>query len=449
MIVVLHGWSDSSDSFEALAGRLPKLGLSRPIVPIYLGDYVSMDDDVRFDDIIKAMRRAWADAKLPVSPRSVDLVVHSTGALVARHWMTTYYQPETNPIRRLLMLAPANHGSPLAHKGVSFLGRIFKGYRSRRLFHTGEKILRGLELASPFTWELARRDRFDPARRWYGPGRVLATVLVGTRGYDGIASAANTNGSDGTVLVAGANLDPAYAKFDFATDPDKPTVTLLAPNGATAFCRVPTENHATIACKDGGPRNPLTDDLIRRALRVHDAGFDAHRLDLAQLNGQHRRQEAGDPYTQGYQNTVMCVQDDHGHYVTDYFIELFAKQARRDRVDDALTAALQREVMASVHRNQVNGAFRSLKMNCDVLQELFVASQRPLHLRITAHPEIADTGSVGYSTIAYKDIGSIRIDVNELGRMFRPDRTLYVHLLIDRKQAKDLVRFRRAPRATG
>lgn len=445
MIVVLHGWSDRSDSFEALARRLPGLGLPGRVVPVYLGDYVSMDDDVGFDDIVEAMRRAWADARLPTAPRSVDLMVHSTGALVVRHWMTSSYQPETNPVRRLLMLAPANHGSHLAHKGVSFLGRVFKGYKSRRLFHTGAKILRGLELASPFTWELARRDRFDPQRRWYGPGRVLATVLVGTRGYDGIAAAANTSGSDGTVLVATADLDPAYARFDFATDPDRPSLSMLESNGRTAFCRLPRENHSTIAYKDQGPRNPLTDDLVRRALLVDDAGFEAHRLELGQFNTQHRRQEANDAYTQGYQNTVVCVQDDHGNYVADYFLEVFAKQLNRDRVDDALTGTLQRQVVASVHRNQPNGAFRSLKINCDNLHELFVERQRPLYLSITAHPEIADTGSVGYATIAYNDIGSIRVDVNELGRLFMPDRTLYVHLVIDRKQTRDLVRFRRVP----
>lgn len=443
MIVLLHGWSDDSDSFKPLMRQLGKLGL-RDIVPVYLGDYVSMDDDVTYEDIVQAMQRAWRSARLPTAPRSVDVIVHSTGALVIRHWMTSYFQPETNPVRRLLMLAPANFGSHLAHKGVSFLGRIVKGFRSQRLFHTGEKILRGLELASPFTWNLARRDRFDDAQRWYGPGRVLATVLVGTAGYGGISAAANTNGSDGTVLVSTAHLDPMFAQFDFATDPAHPRLTMLEPNGHTAFCRMPGENHSTLACKDDGPRNPETLDLVKRALSVDDAGFDAHCQALAALNAAHRRAEQDSTYAQGYQNVVMFVEDDHKRPVLDYFIEVFTKLKSRNAVDSRMTEIVQREVMASVHVNQVNSAFRSLKMNCDILQSQLIGNMPPLQVSITAHPEIADTGSVGYSTLAYQDIGSIRIDIGDLGRVFTPDRTLLVHLVIKRFQVEKLVRFTQA-----
>ena len=442
MIVLLHGWSDHSDSFKPLAAQLGKLGL-QDIVPIYLGDYVSMDDDVGFEDITQAMQLAWRNAGLPLSPRSVDVVVHSTGALVVRHWMTSCFTPASNPVRRLLMLAPANFGSHLAHKGVSFLGRIVKGFKSERLFHTGARILRGLELASPFTWELARRDRLQDGNAWYGPGRVLATVLVGTDGYGGISAAANTNGSDGTVLVSTANLDPAFVRFDFASQPGKPKFEMRGANGRTAFCRMPGENHGSIACKDGGPKNALTLQLIRRALSVEDAGFDAHCSELAGFNAQHRRQQQGKAYTQGYQNTVIYVVDDQGFPVRDYFIEVFAKQAGKDKVDDRLTALVQRDVMSSVHVNQVDAASRSLKMNCDILQTQLMQSLRPLFLSVTAHPEIRDTGSVGYSTIAYNDIGSIKIDVNELGQIFRADRTLFVHLMIKRMQLEKLVRFQK------
>ena len=442
MIVLLHGWSDRSESFKPLAAELARLGL-QDIVPIYLGDYVSMDDDVSFDDIAQAMHAAWRKAGLPMTPRAVDVVVHSTGALVIRHWMTRYFTPASNPVRRLLMLAPANFGSHLAHKGVSFLGRIAKGFQSDRLFHTGERILRGLELASPFTWELARKDRLQDGPAWYGSGRVLATVLVGTDGYSGISAAANTSGSNGTVLVSTANLEPAFARFDFATDPSKPLLDIRAANGKTAFCRLPKENHSTIAGKDKGFRNPTTLQLIRRALSVADAGFDAHCQDLATLNAQHRREEQAKSYTQGYQNTVIYVEDDHGVPVRDYFIEVFAKQASKNVVDQRTTTLLQREVMASVHTNKIEAASRSLKMNCDILQTQLMQSLRPLFLSVTAHPEIRDTGSVGYSTIAYNDIGSIRIDVNELGQIFRADRTLFVHLMIKRMQLEKLVRFQK------
>ncbi|MCB1633100.1 MAG: hypothetical protein KDI51_00850 [Xanthomonadales bacterium] len=441
MIVILHGWSDRSASFKRLAALISTLGLPGPVAPIMLGDYVSMDDDVHFDDIADAMQRAWLDGGLPTAPRSVDLVVHSTGALVARYWMTRHFTPDTNPIRRLLMLAPANFGSHLAHKGTSFLGRVVKGFKSKRLFHTGANILAGLELASPFSWELAMLDRFDAQRRWYGPGRVLATVLVGTAGYSGISAAANADGSDGTVLVSTAQLNPAMLELDFVTDPQKPRPLLSTSNGETAFCRLPKDNHSTAAAKDGGPRNPLARELIKAALSVTDAGFTDHCTNLALQNAQFRRDEVGKESTQGYQNTVVWVSDQYEADVRDYFLEAFAKLPNANREDRRLTGLIQTDVLTSVHTNHDNPAVRSLKFNCDRLQDLLVLANRSLYIAITASPEIADTRTAGYSTVSYNDIGSIQITPSELGRIFEPDRTLLVRLKLRREQTKGLVQF--------
>lgn len=444
MIVILHGWSDRSSSFKRLAELIATLGLPGPVAPILLGDYVSMDDDVNFDDIANAMQSAWTDTGLPTAPRSVDLVVHSTGALVARYWMTRQFTPETNPIRRLLMIAPANFGSHLAHKGTSFLGRVVKGFKSKRLFHTGANILAGLELASPFTWELAMVDRFDAQRRWYGPGRVLATVLVGTAGYSGISAAANADGSDGTVLVSTAQLNPATLELDFATNPQQPQPLLRSAHGETAFCRLPKDNHSTAAAKDRGPRNAAAMALIKAALSVTDADFDDHCAQLALHNAQFRREEQNKASTQGYQNTVVWVADQFEADVGDYFLEAFAKQVNGNREDRRLTGLIQSEVLNSVHTNDHNPAFRSLKFNCDRLQELLVLANRNLYIAITASPEIADTKTVGYSTVSYNDIGSIEITPSEMGRIFVPDRTLLVRLKLRREQVAGLVGFKPA-----
>jgi alpha-beta hydrolase superfamily lysophospholipase len=65
---------------------------------VRLGDYVSLDDDITFDDLADALEKAWQDEALPIRPRSVDVLIHSTGALVVRHWMTRYHKAATNPI---------------------------------------------------------------------------------------------------------------------------------------------------------------------------------------------------------------------------------------------------------------------------------------------------------------------------------------------------------------
>lgn len=443
MIVILHGWSDESKSFRRLANTLPTLGIQDAVTPIWLGDYVSMDDDVTFDDLADALQKAWEAVPLPSQPRSVDLIVHSTGALVARHWMTRHYSPQSNPIHRLLMLAPANFGSHLAHKGTSFLGRVVKGFNSDRLFHTGARVLGGLELASRFSTELASVDRFDRNRRWYGPGAVLATVLVGTAGYRGISAAANTEGSDGTVPVSAAHLNPIRMRFDFATDPRAPTMQTDQCHGATAFCRVPKDNHSTLAYKDRGPDNPMVRDLIAKALTVADESFEGHCSALAGRNAEFRREESDRTYTQGFQNTVVHVVDDHGRPVPDYFVEAFAKQAAGNREDKELTARIQDEVIHRVHTNREDPSRRSLMFNCDRLHDVLVAPRRPLHVAITASPDVRDTGTVGYSTVSYMDIGSIRIDPSGLGQMFQADRTVLIELTIKRQQTDDLVRFHR------
>lgn len=443
MIVILHGWSDDAGSFGDLASAVRAMALPGPVREIQLGDYVSMDDDVTYNDLVAAMRRAWQHHGLPTAPRSVDLIVHSTGALVARHWLTQTYAPDAHPVKRLVMLAPANFGSHLAHKGRSFLGRVVKGFGSKRRFHTGAKLLEGLELASPFTWDLAIRDRLDPAQLWYGPGRLLASVLVGTNGYTGIAAAANQVGSDGTVLVGSAQLDPLFVRMDFASDPRQPAIETFSPSLPVAFCRSPGDNHSTLAWKDGGPKNRALPDRLREALTVSDDGYADHVAAFAAHNAQARRAQADDAYTHGYQNTVIRVIDDAQSYVGDYFVEAFAKTPGGQREDKALTRRIQEEVLVHAHSHQRNPAFRALRFDCDALQTMLLDRDAPLYLRITAQPDIDETGSVGYRTLNFRDVGAIRIDPAELGLLFRADRTVLVDLRIKREQVPDLVRFRR------
>jgi pimeloyl-ACP methyl ester carboxylesterase len=441
VLVIIHGWSDTHSSFRRLGRKLVELGVASQVEHVRLGDYVSMDDAVTFDDISQAMQKAWEDKGLPTGPRSVDVVVHSTGGLVVRHWMTRYYSPANNPIRRLLMLAPANFGSPLAHKGRSFIGRIVKGFKSDKLFQTGTHILKGLEVASPFSWELAERDRF--ARdEWYGPGRVLCTVLVGTSGYTGIAAAANENGTDGTVRVATANLDPTRVSFNFASDPlNPPPPGLQAASGPTAFARIPGENHSTIALKDRGPRSDATLDFIQRALQVTDDGFRQHIADLEAFSGAAREQGAGKAFTQGYQDTVVRLRDDLGYFVKDFFLEVFCKTTDETKVDDRLTRMIQEEVFAKVHAYGDNPAYRSLLFNTTALRKRVLDGNRPLFISVTAMPDIRKTKTVGYSTFGFDDIGSIRLGPDWLHKLFQPDRTVLVDLTIRREQTDKVFRL--------
>ncbi len=440
MLVIIHGWSDNARSFVRLGHHLVQQGIAPAVAHVKLGDYVSLDDDVTFFDLSQALQKAWLAQKLPTTPRSVDVVVHSTGGLVIRDWMTSHFAPDTNPVRRLLMLAPANFGSPLAHKGRSFIGRVIKGFKSDKFLQTGTHILKGLELASPYTWDLAGRDRFDPKAEWYGRGRVLCTVLVGTSGYSGISAAANEDGSDGTVRVSTANLNPLKVTLDFVADPQTPVLKVSQARGRTAFARIRGENHSTIAFKDGGPKHPRTAEFVARALTVNDQGFEAWADTLDAFSESERQATAADTFQQAYTNVVTRLSDSAGDEVSDYFIEAFAKVPREGvlpaqwSVDQRVTRLLQEEVLATVHVYGDRKAFRSLLFNATVLERDVSGAGKELYLSATALPDIRKTKSVGYRTFGWDDIGSLRLTPTRIRAVFPPDRTALVDLRIRREQ---------------
>lgn len=430
-LVLLHGWSDGAASFRRLA-RLLAAETGRPVRAIDLADYRSMDDAITFDDLVAAMDRAWTAAKLPREPRSADLVVHSTGALVARMWLAQ--DPATTPVHRLLMLAPANFGSPLAHKGRAFFGRVLKGWRSAKMFQTGATLLRGLELASPLTWDLALRDRFARTRV-YGPGGVLATVLVGNRGYSGISAAANEAGGDGTVRISTANLNCALLRADFSRDPLAPTFELENAHGETAFGVVAGENHSTIAGKDGGPAMPGTLELMRRALEVEDDDFPAWCRDLEERT---RTAPADTPdAAPAFQNTVFVVEDQDRRRVRDYFLEFYVEDDDRGWFEEMFHG----EAIRHVHVHGDEPSFRAVYVDCTRLHSQVDKDFEAMKMSLTAVPEFRRNGNVGYRTFTDEDIGGITIRRERLREIFRPDRTLLVQITLRRERAEDVFRF--------
>src|SRR5882672_4181180 len=88
-LVILHGYSDTSQTFQPLAEALAQR-LSLDVHIVSLGDYVSLNDHVSFTDLQAAMDPAWNARGLPRDPWSVDMLVHSTGALVARQWLAGF-----------------------------------------------------------------------------------------------------------------------------------------------------------------------------------------------------------------------------------------------------------------------------------------------------------------------------------------------------------------------
>lgn len=394
-VVILHGWSDKSESFRPLANFLKQNGFQP--VPLFLGDYISLRDDVTIDDVVKRMEEVVAERMaLPASSKkrlgpSFDLVVHSTGGLVARRWIAKHYSDRPCPVKNLLMLAPANFGSVLAHKGRSLLARVAKGWRTG--FETGEEMLYALELGSAFQWDLAQSDLFADrpgAPVLYGPDRVRPFVIVGTYPYDSLVrKIVNENGSDGTVRVAAANLNAYGATVDFTGDPKhllEPKMTGWTRRGGAdlrfPLAVVPDRNHGTVKDPlDPGYAQREADQkklggYIVQALKVRNADqyakvrdeWDAVTMDTRTYAGfsddaeKHRRDffkgnGAEAQYFHEHYQVVVRAEDEFGRPIEDYFLNFMPEWKKKRWFGlgtkmNKESAYFHDEVLEHVHRHR-------------------------------------------------------------------------------------------------
>lgn len=134
-IVFVHGWSvRNTNTYGQLPARLKKsfraAGREVNVENVYLGQYVSFDDAVTLDDIARAFDFALREKLFDPAAnawKEFACITHSTGGPVVRLWMELYYGRErlaACPMKHLVMLAPANHGSALAQLGKGRLSRI-------------------------------------------------------------------------------------------------------------------------------------------------------------------------------------------------------------------------------------------------------------------------------------------------------------------------------------
>jgi len=250
-VVLIHGWSAQERSMADIARLLESCDYAT--VDIWLGGYPSTDDDLRIEDAARRLGEEIAvrqgDGRLGAK---FHLIVHSTGALVARRWLADRFPAGGSPVENFLMLAPANFGSPLAHVGRSVLGRMKVGLTNR--FQSGTQVLHGLELGSQFQQDLALSDRLSrdgEAASPYGEDGARLFVIVGALRVTG-TQILNETGWDGTVRIASAHMDPHGMTIDFREDPAHPAVKRWSRRGPkdTAFAVLPDRDHLSILDPD-------------------------------------------------------------------------------------------------------------------------------------------------------------------------------------------------------
>lgn len=467
-VLIIHGWSDTSKSFRSLAAFLEKHDYKPKL--LWLGDYISKDDDVRVEDVARRMAEV-IDEKMSTGEldKTFDMIVHSTGGLVARAWLTSRYKgaAASCPLKRLIMLAPANYGSKLAASGKSFLGRVVKGYDN--WFQSGQAMLNDLELSSQFQWDLAQRDILIPpgsdSTTYYGESLVWPFVIVGTHPYANFfRQIVNEDGSDGTVRVCAANLNARGVTIDFSQqNPGKLFTVWESRVGCDVPLAVlPTRTHGSVvdperADKDNREGIAETDDekqllgrLILEALACPNfAAYNAIQTAWNQIteNTAARRFSPPDGAKPEYFNQYLqmnsSVVDDHGIPVDDYFLEFFSNPKKKN---DSADAYLHTKVIEDVKKNSINPSLRNLFFDRTELVEGYY-KLLPNRVDPTLFMSIC-AASLG-KNISYFEREKegaeqwvpIHMEGEGMGKWLKRNTTHFVQIIIPRKPARNVFRL--------
>ncbi len=450
-IILIHGYSDKGTSFKRWKNLLEKRGFDTD--HIHVLSYESLTNEITVKDIAEGFERALRSRPTIDENDTFDAIVHSTGMLVIRAWLVNFTSRRSR-LKRLVGLAPATFGSPLAHKGRGFLGSIFKGRRElgADFLEAGDKVLENLELGSRFTWDLAHEDLIGPSS-FYGRDNSTPYVFVfcGTSAYGGLRQALNKPGTDGTVRLAGCALNTRKINIDL-TRPEDPTLhnkvadAKLAPwsNINIPLYPVPSLNHGTILTE---PSDELADQ-VAAALRVNTfKDFD---------NWTQKAQQTfplPDPSNTAphHQQFVFRAIDERGDPIRDYNVQLLAPDNDGNLIEIP-------GFEDDVHPYENDPSLRCFHVNITALRGRNLDG---LHLEITAHTGSRLVGYIGYlpsgDAVASQphrrspSLQTIRVNISGLKNqnsfsLFHPFTTTLVELRLNREplphdKANNVCRF--------
>ena len=232
-LIVVHGYSSSAASVKKSLGKALRDANARrgskriKDLRLHYADYLSLDDQVQLEDVAESLYlELRSKGFLKKGRRNLNFVVHSTGGLVVRQLLKQYdWMNIKDMVKNIIYLAPANFGSPLAHKGRSQLGRVkavveklFGGdtYVSNWQFgEVGEQILKDLELCSPRQWDISDYDLLHPRHgSLYGYDKIRGWVFTGAKNDTPASMIADTEGTDGVIMTCGAGLSIRRLSLD-------------------------------------------------------------------------------------------------------------------------------------------------------------------------------------------------------------------------------------------
>jgi hypothetical protein len=342
-VLLIHGYSADWKAFLPWKAALSTAGIATETISV--GNYVTLNNEVTIKDLGEAFDRALRMTKFaeenPGDGWTFDAVVHSTGMLVLRQWLTSDPYPPSDVrsrirrLKHLVGLAPATFGSPQAKKGRSWLGALVKGNRDLGpdFLNAGDMVLDGLELASRYTWELAHKDMLGLSPLYdKGDGTPYVAVFIGNVPYCGISAVANSPGCDGTVRWAGCALDTRKVTLDFRRhpqlDPTDPAKRVLISDWSSERLSAPMiavdgQNHGTIIADPKPPVVSLVHDFFGIRNKDEYEAWEARALAFGAPS--QAKMDSSDDVRNGagWQQLWIHMVDDHGDGVTDYNIQLY------------------------------------------------------------------------------------------------------------------------------
>lgn len=431
-LVLIHDFSDHRDPFIALRDALKRR--KENVLDIDVCTYVPLLNEISISGMAEGLERAFRDHPVLKDVPEFDAIVHSTGMLMLRSWLTNHREaPGANSrlkrLKHLIGLAPATWGWPQAHKGWTWIEALMKGLRSGPDFmNAGEGVLDGLELASPFTWNLAHLDLLgDQPYYNYRPETPFVAVFIGNSPYEGIASVADEPGTDGMVRWAGCALNSRKLRIDLTRTPfgedGQPVERVTMMPWADTRLDIPMiavedRNHSTII----GEPHPEMVGLIDRFLDVNDAAsYEAWLASARQFSakGLPKMLAALD----GWQQFVVYARDMRGDGITDYMLELLLQMSDGEWWSQFV------EMYTSVHAYRADNAFRCYHVR---LPKGLTDGSAKLRARIHAS---TGTGLMGYQGSGSEQSEPVEVDIPSSGAdtFFHPFTTTLIEIVLDRE----------------
>jgi len=441
VVVFVHGWSVTDTSTygrlpEALAAQAAEYGLQIEIKHIWLGRYISFHDEVSMADVARAFDRALRDQISDGAGGIAEFscITHSTGGPVVREWVQHTYGAShlsQSPLRHLVMLAPANHGSPLAALGKKRVGRIKAWFLG---IEPGQRILTWLCLGSQQQIDLARHYLdYKPAKSRFFPF-VLTGQTIDKKMYDFINSYLVEAGSDGVVRVAGANLNYSMIKLAETTKtervmhgPNEMDVNLLKLEGklrrpapvALGVIRGASHSGKTKGIMRSilspqSKNKPQVAEILKCLSVNTGAKYSVRVKQLDQMTTE--TQKNGHRYVA----LVFIVNDDQNDPVKDYDLFLLGS-------DDFSPDKLTKRFYVDRQKNAAHPNHLIYYIDYDV-----VTKNQLTGFRVIARPS---EGFVSYHAVEWH---SVKSDINS---MLKPNETFYVEIQLHRRVDKNVFRW--------